>query len=422
MDSVGRLSEQWAVFGNAGISTMLESLKPFAGFMTLVLVIILLLLFRPEVRKLVDWLVHFKRIAKTKEGYSLESANQPERSPVLPLNSVQEAAVAAQAVSTASSQPCETESWYDAFVENRYDDAVRLLESEHDQETNFERRVTTRSLIGHLKLRQNPAVGLAYFENLIGEYPTNEQPYYWWALAYRSRNLQEKCLAVIERGLGAVKRKARLLDLKSDCLRDVGRFDEAKGAALQGVNEDPEYESNYSNLATLYLREGDKETARTWYIQALEASEASEALLAEYARFLADNGYTAEAILRYIDLIGRAPKNPTYRALAGNAYLQAGLHSHALRAYKKANELAKEKEGWILANIGNIFTNLGLYAEAIEYFRRALELDVDSQYAHERLAQAQKSDAEANKKLQSLLDEARRSVMKKAVPGQSLAS
>ncbi len=401
---------------------MLDSLKPFAGLMTLVVIGILLLVFRPEVRKLVDWVVHFKRIAKTKEGYSLESANQPERSPVPVVDSPREAAVAAEAVSTVSSQPGPTESWYEAFVDNRYDDAVRLLETEHDQTADFERRVTIKSLIGHLKLRQDSAVGLAYFENLIREHPTNAQPYEWWAFAYRSRNLPEKCLAVIERGLGAVQEKARLLYAKSGCLRDVGRTDEAIGAALQGVKEDPKYVSNYCSLAGLYLGKGDKETARSWYIQALDASEASEAVLAEYAKFLADNGYTAEAILRYRDLVGREPNNPTYRALAGNAYLTAGLHSHALRAYREANEFAKEKQGWILANIGNIFKNQGLYAEAIKYFRRALELDAASQYAHERLAQAQQSDAEEDKKLESLLDEARRALTKKATPSESPAA
>jgi tetratricopeptide (TPR) repeat protein len=133
-------------------------------------------------------------------------------------------------------------------------------------------------------------------------------------------------------------------------------------------------------------------------------------VLERYAKFLSDSGLTAEAILRYQELVIRNPENATYRVLLGNAYLAAGLNSHALAAYMKGNELAGEKEGWILGNIGNILKNQGFHGEAIKYLNKAVERNPDSQYAHERLAQAQKLELEETERLSALLQEARASL------------
>ena len=386
--------------------------------MTVVAVGILLFLFRAEIRKLVDWVVRFKRIAKSKEGYSLEGASEPEKAPQPVVDGEREAVAAADAISTSSSEPGAMDTWLKAYSENRFDEAVSLLEAEYQRATDVEEKSSFKSLIGRVKFEQNSAAGIAYFENLIREDPTRAEPYDWWALAYLRWSLPEKCLAVIDRGLAAAHGKARLLDTKSDCLLALGRIDDAIEAASQGVQEDASYVRNYSNLARLHLKKGDKETARAWYLRALDASEGNESVLAEYATFLADNNYMAETILRYQDLMNRDPKNSRYRSLAGNAYLMAGLNSRALGAYQKANELAEEKEGWILANIGNALHNRGFHAEAIKYLRRALELDPASQYAHERLAQAQQGDADEDKKTESLLDEARQTLNKERTPSK----
>jgi tetratricopeptide (TPR) repeat protein len=148
----------------------------------------------------------------------------------------------------------------------------------------------------------------------------------------------------------------------------------------------------------------------------LDVSEGSEDVLVEYAEFLSGNGYIAEAILRYRDLVNQRPDNPHYRTLLGNVYLVADLNSRAFSAYQAASTLAKDKQGWILANIGNILKNRGFYAEAIKYLQKALELEAGSQYAHERLAQAQQLEVDEGKKLESLLAEARQGLSKAETP------
>ena len=81
---------------------------------------------------------------------------------------------------------------------------------------------------------------------------------------------------------------------------------------------------------------------------------------------------------------------------------------------KRANELAGGKEGWIHGNIGNIYKNQGFYSEAIAEFKEALALEPDSQYAHERLAEAQKLESEENENLGELLRRAKQNGQKKS--------
>ncbi|HEY4874091.1 MAG TPA: hypothetical protein VIH86_00835 [Puia sp.] len=53
---------------------------------------------------------------------------------------------------------------------------------------------------------------------------------------------------------------------------------------------------------------------------------------------------------------------------------------------RKANEINNEKEAWIILNIGNMLKNKGFYSEGIKYLEKGLEIDKNSDYAHDRLA------------------------------------
>ncbi len=391
---------------------MLDSLTPFTGSFIALIVAILLLIFRGEVRKLVDWIISFKRIAKTKEGYALESSREPEAAPPATAETSDQVQAAVEAVPPAASRitPSDADTWPKAFNEKRYDAAIALLESDYENKSDPDGRLAVKSLMGYVRFEQAPAAGIAHFESLVRDFPTKYQPYHWWALTYLWKDLPEKCLAVLDRGLGAADKKAALLDTKSDCLARLGRVDEAIAAATKGVESDPTYIPNYKNLGELYEKKGDKESARAWYLKALDASGAARDVLEPYARFLSANSFGAEAVLRYRELVARTPDNATFWVLLGNAYLTAGLPSHALTAYLRGNELADGREAWILANIGNIYKNQGFYAEAIKYLKKAVECDSDSQYAHERLAQAQELELEEGRKLSSMIEEARRSL------------
>ncbi|MGE5835825.1 MAG: tetratricopeptide repeat protein [Acidobacteriota bacterium] len=307
------------------------------------------------------------------------------------------------------------DSWVKALSESRFDDSLTLLESQLNG-AEPQSRVLLESIIGHVKMEKDPAIGVPYFENLVRQHPTKPEPYTWWALSYSLRELPDKTLAVLDRGLSQVDAKAKLFEAKAGHLQTFGRLDEALEVARQGVDADPSFVDNYLVAADLLAAKGDNDGARSWYLKALDVSLGEPNVADKYALFLLNTDKYHEAILRYQDLVNRNPKDPKYYALLGNAYLAAEFPGRALRAYRKANELAEGKVAWILANIGNLMNNRGFYSEAVEYLQKALELDPTLKYAHERLASAQQAEADEAKRVGTVLAEVRSTLNKSEQP------
>lgn len=387
---------------------MFKALEPFAFLMTTATIGLILLVFRGEVRKLTDWVVGFKRIEKTEKGYAVDASGKPD-APLLASEKQEQAIAAVEAVEIVSEVPksVASETWIDAMFDDRFEDAIQLLESDIVATGDPERRLTPQSVIGYVKFQQKASEGVEYFEALIDEHPKRLQPYQWYALTYLWNDLPAKALAVLDRGLGVVQNKAILLDTKSDCLVRLGREDEALAAAAEGVTADPTLAANYLNLSKISEKRGQVYVASAWLERGIDATLGAMTLLEAYGRFLNAHGTPAQAIDCYRAIVARQPNNFTNLTLLGNAYLSAGFNSLALDIYMRADELAHGEAGWILSNIGNILNNRGFYAEACKYLKRAVEREPDSQYAHERLAQAQKAEATERETMTALLEAAR---------------
>jgi len=111
------------------------------------------------------------------------------------------------------------------------------------------------------------------------------------------------------------------------------------------------------------------------------------------------------ALVPYNRLVVLEPENATYLALRGNLYLDLELWDLAMCDYKKANELAKEKQAWILANIGNLYKNPGFFSDGNEYLKKALALAPDDDYAHQRLGISLESREQEAERAQMLAEE-----------------
>lgn len=309
--------------------------------------------------------------------------------------------------STEDSERHEPETWTRAFAERRYADAIRLLTEDLAKEEDPEKRLVIKSIVGYIKFEENVQAGIAYFEQLIEESPEAYQPYEWLAWSYYWRGLNDNALAALGRGLQAAKQKAPLYNIQAECLVALGRDPEAIVAANKAIDCDPSEPSGYLTLSKIFERTNDINNARNSYKRGLTATSGSETILRAYATFLSEKGMKEEAVLRYTELVAKQPNSAQYLTLLGNAYLNAGLNNRALVTYKKANELADGKQGWIHGNIGNLYKNQGFYADAIVELKEALKLEPDSQYAHERLAQAQRLESDEDQKLTALLQRAR---------------
>jgi tetratricopeptide (TPR) repeat protein len=104
-----------------------------------------------------------------------------------------------------------------------------------------------------------------------------------------------------------------------------------------------------------------------------------------------------------------------YWGYLANSCLALDLYDRALYAYRKAESLIDSHgdDEWILSNIGNLFKNKDLPSEAIGYLERAIKGDPDSEYAHDRLAQALKMRGEELKVYKAKITEGVRLVKKR---------
>src|SRR5947199_3949242 len=220
-----------------------------------VIVAILMLVYRAEIRKLVNWVTSFKRVARTSEGFSIES-REPDVAPVQ-LEKREEVALARQVTEIKQlpagekHEEAQPEKWSRALSEKRYDDAIRLLGDEISKEEDPEKLLLKKSVLGYIKFEKDVGEGVTYFEKLISESPQAYQPYEWFALSYYWRGLNENALPVVERGLQSSQKKFSLLDLKTDCLIVMVRETEAIAVANETIKCDPSAPSGYLNLARI---------------------------------------------------------------------------------------------------------------------------------------------------------------------------
>lgn len=399
---------------------MLEIIQTGIALAALIGVIALALVFRAEVRQLVNWIVGFKHISKTKDGFAIGPQAEPDSGTTATASKVLGIAVIEETIpeTTSDSTPAavEVDTWWKASREKRHADAVFLMQKEVDSATSPDQKLLYRSLIGHELFQEDPKKGIEHFEKLIVEEPTSSTIYDWYALTYLWADLLEKSLEVIARGLPNVTDKGELLATQASVFRKAGRDDQAYESALEGVKVSPANTSNYLFLADIETARKRLDEARTWYKRALSVSNNNTSVLATYGEWLTANGFYAESLLRYLELVARKPDNATYQTLLGNAYLNNNAPDLALEAYFAADKLAEGKQGWILGNIGNIYNNAGLYSLAESYLRRALAVDPDSEYALDALNRAVKAKASQNKEVQKTLDEARSAALLPASP------
>ena len=392
----------------------MQYIKDLSGLIITLVVFVGLLFFRKEVRKIVDWIIGFRKIAKTKNGYELSGPSEPRAKRIISEKEHQgpfvELGEKPSSVDIDSDQP-QKAHWLTAFNAKEYDKAIELLEETIKETHDIDKQISVKSISCTIVFKKNKGDGVTCFERLISEYK-HKEPFDWFARCYFWDEQYEQSIAVIKRGLKEVEETSELTTLHAACLKKLGRDHEAISILNTAIKKNPQVSDYYLDLARLYLEEDDKESARRCYLKGLAALPKDIDLLSRYASFLVDNGHNEEALFRYQKLTSLEPKHPKYLTLIGNVYLNLDLNDKAMEAYMRADELADPKQGWIVANIGNLFNNQGFYSRAVFYLKKALEIEPDYQYAHKRLAQAMQLQTDEEKKEQSILKSVEKSALK----------
>lgn len=301
------------------------------------------------------------------------------------------------------------------FFEGKYDEVISLLEKKIKVAQDEENKITYDTWIGKAKAKKSLKEGVSHFERLIRENSQSDEPYIGLAMAYEDNSLLNDAIDTLNTGLVVVKDKSWLRYLKAAYLSSDFRTDESLAVLRDLIEENPEFTAGYTKAAQILIEQGKSDEAKFLYDTALQSWPNNEEILFGYGKLLLDTGNHEAGLTIFRKLVQLAPTDHTYLAYLGNTYLKLDLNGLALEAYEKANQLAEEKESWIISNIGNLMKNRGFYPQAIKYLKKSLELDPDSAYAHDRLSTSIKQDEEERKKANEVL----RKQKQKSVPQSS---
>jgi len=384
-----------------------------------VVVLALALMFRVEIKKLVNWVVSFKRLKKTQDGYSLEPGPEPETKDTthFPESKIR----AAELSGPAMESPPDSEEgfgWIGLMLNKKYSEAIARLDLELAAADDAEERARLRAFKGHVRYEENPAAGTRYFEEVIRDDPRQESSYHWFGFSHYLHDLYIDALSVFDRGLSVLPRSGTLIQAKADTLTKIGRTNEAVHLIRQALGSGIVHDGISMALADIYLEQKDLDAAEAVMLAAIRVAPKHETVRSKYASFLWEHGRYDEALIQYEELVGLDSKDPRYATMLGNVFLGLGMFESALRWYNRGLENSTGDAGWIYANLGNLYSSRGLYSPAIEHLRRAIELSPNYEYAHTRLAGA----IAAREKESTEVEEARKRGRQKLSKLESTAS
>jgi tetratricopeptide (TPR) repeat protein len=216
----------------------------------------------------------------------------------------------------------------------------------------------------------------------------------------------DKAIELITKALQIHSSDNSLIILLSECYEKNGNISEA--IDLLSCNSPSDNSEIAVALSEIYEKNEDLKSAIAVIHSAYINFPSNESVLYKYARLLIDCKRNNEALYLLNLLRNSYPQKVDYWGYFSNCCLELGLDNNAMVACKKAEELSKGKEAWVLHNIGNMLSNKRLYTEAIQWLQKGLELDSSSEYAHDRLAKAVKNKQGEDEKLENLCKEGRK--------------
>jgi tetratricopeptide (TPR) repeat protein len=296
--------------------------------------------------------------------------------------------------------------WTELLLDKDYDAAIKKLNRKLKTAKDIEEKVTLKGYLCHAFYEKDPVKGKLQYEKLINDFPTNNTAYLSYAYQLQWNHLYLKAVEVIDQGLIKCQRKITLTNLKVDCLWKANQKDNATTFLLDSMKHLSDPSLNLK-LVSLHLKKEQKTEALEYLYKSYQEYPNDEDLLSQFAKLSFELGHKDLSVLLYKELLYIDKCNSEYWCLLGNSYLDLKLYSLALSAYEKANEIAKEKESWILSNIGNLYNNKELFEKAEFYLTLAQNLDSKSDYTHSRLSQIYQSKKDEQKKLDEFLESAK---------------
>ena len=369
---------------------MPEILTEYKTLIAGICLAVFLMIFRKELNKLIDWVVSFRKISKTNEGYSASTAlDSSGTRDAEALTKPKESLVEQTEVAESDSKE-EKSDWITPYFAKKYDKACDILRDMITKEDDLQKKQEHRATLGFVLFRQNKKKGCEYFDELLKSNSDSKSIYHWYALSLSLSSNYEAAEKILRTGIVKSTENRELLDLLGTTLHEQSKDAEAVEVLLEVIKQNPSWPKAYQTLAQTLSDIGLSEEAIHCCQVGMSFCPEDSFLIIKFVELLPEEGLPEKKMVAYLRLSKINPDNTSYLALLGNQYLQLGFQDLALEAYRKANSLASEKEAWILGNIGNILNNQKFFTYATEYLQKAVSVDPKSQYAHDRLGKALK--------------------------------
>lgn len=293
--------------------------------------------------------------------------------------------------------------WVDyLFHKKNYKKAIELLKKKARYAKNVDEKNHLKGWICYAEFQKDPILGTKEYEKLIAENSSSNTAYIPYIENLFWINSFKKAIELCDIALSKCDRKITLTNLKAKCLWGLNQKEDANSLLENFLlsNPDPQL---YLNLADNYIEQSENKKALDLLHKAFFILPNNEDLMYKFAKAAYGSNQKEICVFLYKELLSIKSDNSTYWCLLGNAYLDLEMDNLALSAYEKANELVKNKEAWILGNIGNLYNNKNLYDKAESFLKIALTVNEKSEYALKRLSSVYTSKQEENKRIEEII-------------------
>jgi len=297
--------------------------------------------------------------------------------------------------------------WVEVFVNKNYEKAITDIETKLETEDTPTKIIYNKILIAYCKFKlDNDKEGYNVVNEIIERYNANVETYKIIAAMYWTLNYYNKAIEILNIGLGKFNTDYEIITLLASYYVKNGDDDLAEDllkAHLNGENA-----NIFSELFEIIYTKENYIEAKEIIHQAYLKFPQNEQIRYSYARLSIDMNENETALYLLDSLTKDFPLNSDYWGYLSNCCVNLELYDIAMISCRKANEIAEEKQSWIIMNIGNILKNKGFYTESISYFEKGLEIDKFSEYGHDRLSSSLKLAQEEKAKAKELIKEGRK--------------
>jgi len=213
------------------------------------------------------------------------------------------------------------------------------------------------------------ANNVSLWQDAVSKAPAKPRPHFNLGQAYQDA----------QRLPDAMREYERSLELKPDIYAaysnlaaiylDQGQFEKGEQMLLKVTSLSPTFTEGFINLAVFYLRKHDPERAYAAIEKALETNGSSFAAHYNKGEILTMKGQYKEAVASYEMAVHLRPDMAAFKLTLGTAYIRVGDLRAAEKQFNELTNTVLAAEAY--RNLGLLYLNTGKPDQAMQYFNQA---------------------------------------------------